>query len=96
MEHKQAVAVAKRYVADIYEEEAISNLGVEEIEFDDQSKLWAIRVAFSRPWNTPRTRAQEILESIGSQAPSLKRTSKVITVTEDGRVVSMKRPEHED
>lgn len=94
MEHKQVIALAKRYVADVYEEEAISNLGLEEIAFDDQSKLWNIRVAFSRPWNTPRTRAQELLETMGSIS-ALKRTSKIVTITEEGKILSMKRPEDE-
>ena len=94
MEHKEVIALAKSYVTDVYEGEAITNLGLEEIAFDDQSKLWNIRLAFSRPWNTPRTRAQELLESMGSIS-ALKRTSKVVTMTEEGRIISMKRPEDE-
>jgi hypothetical protein len=35
-----------------------------------------ITLGFSRPWNTPRTRAQEVLENLGGITP-LKRAYKV-------------------
>jgi hypothetical protein len=89
MDDKEAIAVAKRYIGEIYADEHVTNLGLEEIEHAPAEGLWRITLAFSRPWNTPRTRAQEILENLGSGS-SLKRSYKVITVADDGTVISMK------
>jgi uncharacterized protein YdeI (YjbR/CyaY-like superfamily) len=89
MEVKDAVKIAKEYVAEVFADEQVTNLGLEETEFDPSSGRWNITVAFSRPWNTPRTRAQEVLESLGAVS-SLRRTYKVISLADDGQVLAMK------
>ena len=62
MDAKKAIAAAKRYVNDVYADEHVTNLGLEEeIEHILAAGNWVITLGFSRPWNTPRTRAQEIL-----------------------------------
>lgn len=83
-----AIQHAKDYVARVYADEGVTNLGVEETVRDDQRNGWMITVAFSRPWNTPRTRAQEVLENLGA-ASGQRRAYKTITVSGDGDVVSM-------
>ena len=95
MDHKDAIAAAKRYLVDVYADEQVTNLGLEEIDHDTAAGTWAVTLAFSRPWNTPRTRAQEVLENLGAVS-SLKRSHKIVTIAEDGAVLSMKtreRPE---
>lgn len=89
MDAKEAIATAKKYVEDIYADEQVTNLGLEEIEHDVATGNWIVTLALSRPWNTPRTRAQEILENLGGVSP-LKRSYKVFTITDDGTVLSMK------
>ena len=89
MDVKEAIAKAKSYVVDLYADETVTNLGLEEIEHDPDCGNWAITLGFSRPWNTPRTKAQEVLESLGGVS-SLKRSFKVITLADDGTVLSMK------
>ncbi len=89
MEAKEAIAAAKAYLIDLYADEVVTNLGLEEVEYDADGKRWMVTLAFSRPWNTPRTRAQEVLENLGGIS-SLKRSYKVIAITEDGTVLSMK------
>jgi uncharacterized protein YdeI (YjbR/CyaY-like superfamily) len=89
MDVKEAIATAKNYVKDIYAEEEVTNLGLEEIEHVPQAGNWVVTLGFSRPWNTPRTRAQEVLENLGAVSP-LKRSYKVITISDDGTVLSMK------
>jgi hypothetical protein len=86
MDVKEAIEKAKKYVNDIYADEQLTNLGLEEVEHPGN---WIITLAFSRPWNTPRTRAQEVLENLGAVS-SLKRSYKVITMADDGTVLSMK------
>jgi hypothetical protein len=76
MDAKEAIATAKKYLADIYADENITNLGLEEVEHDRGAGNWAVTLAFSRPWNTPRTRAQEVLENLGGVS-ALKRSYKV-------------------
>jgi hypothetical protein len=52
MDVKQAVAAAKNYVAELFAQEGISNLGLEEVEFDEQAGEWRVTIGFSRPWDT--------------------------------------------
>lgn len=90
MEMKTAIALAKKYVGELYSDEQISNLGFEEVEHIIPSGLWTVTVAFSRPWNTPRTRAQEVLENLGALNTALKRTCKVVTMNDEGEILSLK------
>ena len=89
MDVTEAVAAAKRYVNQVYAEEQVTNLGLEEVERDPAVGHWAITLGFSRPWNTPRTRAQEVLENLGAVS-SLKRSYKIITLSDDGTILSMR------
>jgi len=41
----------KAYVADVFSAENPSNMGLEEIVFDERGKCWKITVGFSRPWD---------------------------------------------
>jgi len=93
MDVKEAISSAKAYLADIYADESISNVGLEEVEYDHAADRWLVTLGLSRPFNTPRTRAQEVIDSINGAAPSLKRMYKVLTLTADGTVVSMKNRE---
>lgn len=89
MEIKDAIVIAKDYVNQVLADEQVTNLGVEETEHDAGKGRWSITLGFSRPWNTPRSRAQEVLENLGA-VPGLRRSLKVITISDDGRVLSMK------
>ena len=51
MDVKEAVETAKGYVTGVYAGEDIANLGLEEVEFDDQSRAWCVTLGFSRPWD---------------------------------------------
>ena len=51
MDVKEAAKLAKEYVADLFEEEGISNVGLEEIELGDDCRFWVVTVGFSRPWD---------------------------------------------
>lgn len=53
MDVKSAVCLALEYARDIFEPEKVTNLGLEEVEFDDTSNRWNITVGFSRPWDYP-------------------------------------------
>jgi uncharacterized protein YdeI (YjbR/CyaY-like superfamily) len=91
----EAIAAAKKYISEIYADEQVTNLGLEEVEHAVSTGNWIITIGFSRPWSTPRTRAQEVLENLGAASP-LKRSYKVITLTDDGSIISMKNREKMD
>ena len=93
MDVKEAVAVAKGYLTDIYTGESIVNLGLEEVEFDERSDTWCITLGFSRPWDHPMPRRNRTLAlALGEPTePELKRSYKVLRVDDDsGEVKSLK------
>ena len=49
MEVKKAVEVAKTYIQELFGEEEILNLGLEEVELDEEG-VWRVTIGFSRPW----------------------------------------------
>ena len=55
MEVKEAVRAAKAHVAELYADEEICEVGLEEVEFDVGSQCWKITVGFSRSWDWHRT-----------------------------------------
>lgn len=83
---KQAADIAKDYVRALLGDEGLSDLGLEEIDFDDNEEQWLITVGFSRPWNTPRSGVAALT---GTAAQ--KRAYRVVRITQDGDVLSMKR-----
>lgn len=53
MDVKEAVRVAREYITDLYSDEEIANVGLEEVDFDPDAGIWRITIGFSRPWNRP-------------------------------------------
>lgn len=90
MEVKEAVKTALGYVSDTLSDEELSNLGLEEVVYDDLHETWKITVGFSRPWDYPR-------HSIATLAnPSLleraaNRTYKIVEIRDsDGEVTAIR------
>lgn len=91
MEVKEAVAVAKAHISDLFESENILNLGLEEVEFDDDSKMWDVTVGFSRPWDR---RPESPLGQIAGHASTPRRSYKVVRIYDrTGKVKSVKNRE---
>ena len=80
MEVKQAVEVAKQYIRDLFGEEGIMNVGLEEVE--ERGGYWSITIGFSREWD----------RNVGAVlSGALSRTYKTIEINdEDGQVLSVK------
>ena len=51
MDVKEAVRTAKAYLVDLFEDEQITNVGLEEVVFDEASAAWRITIGFSRSWD---------------------------------------------
>jgi hypothetical protein len=87
MEVREAVKSAKDWVLDVMKEEHPVNLGLEEVEFDDKSRVWRITLGFSRPWNSARNALSTLT---GDVAP--RRAYRTIIVDDkDGHVRGMVR-----
>ncbi len=48
---KRAAKAAKEYVADLFADEQIDHVGLEEVKFDRSANVWEITIGFSRPWD---------------------------------------------
>ena len=81
MDVKAVAQTAKTYVADLFSDEGIINVGLEEVEFDEDQNKWIVTVGFSRPWD--RRNLIDALEQPG-------RSYKVLHIADtDGRVLSL-------
>ena len=84
MDAKQAVHIAKNHVAEIFSDEPIENVGLEEIEFDTIKNIWVVTIGFSRFWGHP----SNFVRALDSDAA---RTFKTVRIDdESGRVRSVK------
>ncbi len=83
---KEAVKKAKAYVADIFSDEGVTNLGLEGVEHDDSTGMWEITLGFSRPWNDS---TQDAIAKIVGYSNS-RRTYKIVRIRDtDGTVLSV-------
>ena len=53
MEVKEAVTLAKDYISEIYADEGISEIGLEEVEFHPEDKFWDVTIGFRRRFKKP-------------------------------------------
>jgi len=86
MDVNSAVKRAKEYVNNLFEGESISDVGLEEVVFDEPSAAWEVTVGFARPWK----RAQRS-SFLPFDPPLLERDYKVVRVKDaDGTIESVK------
>ena len=79
MDAKKAAKAAKDYIIDLFADERILHVGLEEVKFNEQQDIWEITIGFYRPWNR------------NLQIPNLdERSYKIVHIKdEDGQVVSV-------
>lgn len=83
MDVKEAAKSAKEYVADLFADEGIANVGLEEIQ--RVGGYWKVTVGFSRPWDHGG------LASITHGQKGLRRSYKVLEIEDNsGNVRSVK------
>ena len=86
MDVRQAVRTAKEYLTDLYEGEHVTNIGLEEVVFEDKypHRRWKITIGFSRPWD----HGNALVATLADVRPS--RTYKVISIDDSsGKVESL-------
>lgn len=88
MDVKSAVHLAKQHILELFAEEQVTNLGLEEVEFDGAESEWIVTLGFSRPWDTPRNTLASLAMS------TLPRSYKVVRISdESAHVLSVKNRE---
>lgn len=85
MNVKEAVKLAVGYVQELFLSEQLTDLGLEEVEYDDAANSWLVTVGFSRPWDA----AVGAFAVISGASRAKSRSFKVVTI-KDGQVVSLK------
>ena len=82
MDVKEAARSAKAYIIDLFADEQIQHVGLEDVKFDDQANVWNITIGFSRPWNR---------STLGPVIPDpTHRSYKIVRINdEDGAVMSV-------
>ena len=83
MDVKEVTKTAREYVADVFADEEISQLGLEEVLYDVDSDEWRITFGFARPWDRENT----VAVRMGMKTP---RAYKVVHLNnDDGSVTAL-------
>ena len=91
MQVKEAVTAAKSYVADLFSDEKVMNIGLEEVEFDEGARVWNITVGFSRPWDDEERPLISHINGWGQLIKPMRRDYKIVRISDEGqRVLSVK------
>ena len=85
MDVKQAVQTAKQHIADIFADESIWAVGLEEVEFNESDRVWAITIGFSRSWGRP---GDDIVRALGGNTARIFKTVRI--KDDNGRLESVK------
>lgn len=89
MDVKEAVARAKSYIVELFSDEKLSNVGLEEVELDAQGNEWIVTIGFSRPWDVVRN----TFTALGGDV-SPRRSYKVVRIANtSGQISSVKNRE---
>jgi hypothetical protein len=88
MEIKEAAQRAKKQIAELFTEEGVKHIGLEEIQYDSAGGAWRVTVGFSRPWD------QHPLTELMDSGRKRGRDMKVVTLSDtDGSILSVKNRE---
>lgn len=90
MEAQSVIAIAKGHVKDIFADEDVVNIGLEELDYDQAKGIWKVTIGFSRPWdaNTPNMLNNAL------NVPPLRRTYKIVTIDDaSGRFLGVSNRE---
>lgn len=89
MDVKKAVVTAKSYIADLFDGEEITDVGLEEVKFDEHQCSWVVTVGFFRPWDNKYSTSRNSMAAMLRDERPL-RSYKVVHIDDaDGRVLSL-------
>lgn len=81
---REAGRKAKQHIAELLSDENITEIGLEEIEYEDDQSVWLVTVGFFRPWH----KGVEERNILGE--PRLSRSYKVVRLDAAGEVLSVR------
>lgn len=86
---KEAVRAAKEHIADLFQDEGVMDVGLEELQHypDGELGVWEITIGFRRVWGGPDPAGNPLAVPSGRTSP---RTYKVVRISDDGEVLSLK------
>ena len=88
MTPKEAVAIAKQYVEDLFAGDGAKNIGLEELRYDSAGDRWLVTIGFSRAWEALQGSSK--WNAVHSGEP-IHRTFKTVTISDaDGHVLELK------
>jgi hypothetical protein len=85
---KEAVAIAKQHIQELFADEGITDIALEEVEphldsDDPRENLWKITIGFTRPWDAPGA------AGLAMGLPR-RRTYKIVDISDaDGKVTAV-------
>ena len=80
----EAAQTAKEYLIELFSDEEIMHVGLEEVDFDAISNDWKITIGFSRPWDHKNV----LSAALGEGRPA--RSYKVVRINDDdGHIISL-------
>ena len=83
MDMKEVTKTAREYVAEVFADERITNLGLEEVVYDVELERWRITFSFAKPWD----RQGDMGVRMGLKAP---RAYKVVHIDDsNGSIVGL-------
>ena len=85
MDVREAVKKAREHILEMFADENVSNVGLEEVDWegDPTERIWRITIGFSRPWDEPRN----TLAAVARLLP--RRTYKVVRIDKVGQLISI-------
>ena len=90
----EAIKRAKELVAELFAEDHVSQIGLEEIEFDEASKAWDVTIGFYRPSVPPQTPAGVsaiIAAGLGGGMRDHERIYKIVSIRDDdGELIAIR------
>ncbi len=88
MEVKEAALLAKNYVSDLFADEHITEIALEEVDFDHDSNTWRITIGFLHPAHAKTLLADQ---TTSPWLRPLERSYKVVHINDEtGKVTALK------
>ncbi len=82
MKPSQAVQKAKEFVLELFKDEPIARVGLEELVFKDAEALWEVTIGFQRVWESDSPNLRGLLREP-------RRTYKTVSMRDDGSAISL-------
>lgn len=78
---KEAVKIAQDYIGELYSDEEIRDLTLEEVEISQDDKFWIVTIGFTRPMSQPLNPIEAM------SGPKFSRFQKELMIDAESRLV---------